>query len=201
MLAQHELLVAQETGEDFARSILKEARGGIDLEQARQSLGYCVPSLTRAPKDYQNALRTYRAAKASESTLQHDETRIDELTRLLAAAEEAKGSSQRLLLTLEFQAHTEKVAQLTVALAEYPPELAALTGNELRELDGYANELTSIQSQRENTQREREAATTEMQRTNIVDPDATEQTVASVRGLYDRSSPNPETRGFVSIHK
>ena len=187
MLAQHELLVAQETGEDFARSILKEARGGIDLEQARQSLGYCVPSLTRAPKDYQNALRTYRAAKASESTLQHDETRIDELTRLLAAAEEAKGSSQRLLLTLEFQAHTEKVAQLTVALAEYPPELAALTGNELRELDGYANELTSIQSQRENTQREREAATTEMQRTNIVDPDATEQTVASVRGLYDHA--------------
>lgn len=187
MLAQHELLAAQETGEDFARSILKEARGGIDLEQARQSLGYSVPSLARTPKDYQNALRTYRTAKASENTLQHDETRIDELTRLLAAAEEAKGRSQRLLLALEFQAHTEEVAQLTTKLAEYPPELAALTGNELKELDGYANELTSIQSQREGTQREREAAAKEMQRTNIVDPNATEQTVASVRVLYDNA--------------
>jgi energy-coupling factor transporter ATP-binding protein EcfA2 len=185
MLAQHELLAAQETGEDFARIILNEARGGFDMEAARQLLGYTVTAQNRSPKEYFAAQRVYRDAKDAEHALQRDEVRAGELTRLLDAATQAQHTAQRLLQALEYLAQRAEVARRTAELSVYPAELANLTGRELEEVDAFTKDITTAQEQALIAQRASDASARRLRDTALTDPPAVEQSVASLRALSD----------------
>ncbi|MHB0937280.1 MAG: hypothetical protein ACYC6A_12900 [Armatimonadota bacterium] len=185
MLAQHELLAADETGRDFAQQVLKEARGGLDLEAARKLLGYAPPGPGRRAPELIEARKRYETAKGAEKDTLDDERRLEELKRELAAAQQAQDELGRITLALEYlqQAHVQE--QLDFTLQGFPPELDGLNGNELDTLDELAKQIEDAATRQQVAAQDIANAQEGMRRADLADPTAVEQAVAAVKAVRD----------------
>jgi|GEM_PF-2430597 len=189
MLAQHELLAADETGKDFAQQVLKEARGGLDIETARKLLGYAPPPAPRRANELSEALKQYNEAKNAERDTQADERRLEELKRDLEAARLAQEELGRLGLALEFIEQTGRAEELDFALAQFPPELEKLKGTEVEELDGLSEQILATEARRATAEREIAAERDNLLHTGLSDPTAVEQALAAVKAIREEMAP------------
>ena len=188
MLAQHELLAADETGRDFAQQVLKEARGGLDLEAARKLLGYAPPPPQRRAIEHTEARRRYDDARGAERDTLDDERKLDELKRELAAAQAAQDELGRITLALEYLEQARVREQLDFELRQFPPALDGLHGSELEELEGLGGQIAASEARQRAAAQDIADAREGMRRAGLADPAAVEQAVAAVKALRDEMS-------------
>ena len=130
----HELLqVSEETSKPFARAILQEASGGIDIGEAQTSLDFknvrpfANNALTKAAC---SAWKKVREAKASENALRGEQRR---LTDLQSEIEEARAARARVDLLDRVIAYLKARDAATVKqdlLHGFPEILEEMTGEE-----------------------------------------------------------------------
>ena len=178
MLAQHELLAKEVTGAEFARIILQEARGGLDLDAAKQRLTYQEAGRVKRTSEYSDALVRYRVALKDGERVRYAEVEIEELTLRLAQAKVAQQTVERLRLALDFQQKSREEAQLAETIAQFPPELAALIGQELAELDALELQLRTAADNRAEAEREIADAERRLQACALTDPAAVDAAIA-----------------------
>jgi len=185
MLAQHELLAADETGRDFAQQVLKEARGGLNLEGACKLLGYAPPGPGRRASELIQARKNYNDARDAEKDTLADERKLEELTRDLETAQRAQEELGRLTLTLEYLEQAQRREQLAFELAQFPPEMDALNGKEIEELDDFSEQIQDAEIRRTKAGQDIADAQEAMRRTGLSDPAAVEQAAAAVKAIRD----------------
>jgi len=188
MLAQHELLSADETGRDFAQEVLKQARGGLDLGVACKLLGYAPPGPGRRALELIEARKRYETAKGTEKDTLDDERALEELKRELAAAQTAQDELGRLTLALEYLEQARLQEGLDFELRQFPPELDGLNGSELDELDEFARQITASEARQHTAAQDIADAREGMHRAGLADLAAVEQAVAAVKAIRDEMS-------------
>jgi energy-coupling factor transporter ATP-binding protein EcfA2 len=188
MLAQHELLAANETGEDFARAILQEMRGGLDLEMAGQRLGYREPSRGSSTRELSSALQTFLAAKQSENQTRDDEAQLETLTQEQDAARQAQQVAGRLQSALDYFAAQSQVARCAETLERFPLELNLLGGNEANELSELCTAIATAEGQCAEAASEISEADAITVRTPLTDPAQVEIMSAALQGLSEKAT-------------
>jgi uncharacterized protein YhaN len=168
MLAQHELLTANDRETGFAEVMLKEARGGLDLQAAMRQLGYQKPGRLSVA-EYVNAQRDYVSTKNAERQISDIETKLRDIDAQLAEARLAGERLARLTEALDYLAQAQAVTAAEEALADFPPEMATLTGQEAHELQELTAAIATAESEREKATLALVAAEEDRTRTGLTD--------------------------------
>jgi len=188
MLAQHELLALEVTGDDFARNILNAARGGLDLEKAKGLLQYVPLKRGSAPRDLQNAQQAYNKAKNEERTIQHKETDLLGLKAELVEAQRAQQRLELLTLAVEYQAQLNEELRLNEKLGQFPPELATLNGEELQNLTALNEQIERCKAAMLTAEAAISDAQDRIRQTGLTDPTVVDVARASVEALCEEIS-------------
>ncbi len=157
-LGLRELLVDDgpddERPDAFARRIAREMLGDYDLDAAVDAL-----ELSPSPSRPRTLRRTFderraRLAEAGDAARDGhaDGERLDELTRRHEAAIEAERTASRLVRALERRELVDRLTAVEAAIANAPPGLDRLAGDE-------AERIAAARSERAARQAEAEAAT------------------------------------------
>lgn len=186
MLAQHELLSADETGTGFAKMILDEARGGLDIDKTRKDLGYATPATGRRPPELAIAHRDYKGAKDAENGIRGTEQDLKSLEQDIDVSRQAKEEQRKLVLVLDCLEKKRMEESLKSELEKYPQEMAAIIGNEIELLDDVNRSVQRAEEGiREATQRIEEAEAAR-DKTNLSDLEETNKALYAVKDLCSR---------------
>lgn len=183
MLAQHELLTATDKETRFADQMLTAARGGLDLVKAIGQLNYVPFKGGSTPRELIDAQRACLVAKNNERDIQRVEAELVGLAQTLEEAKEARQRLDRLVLALEYLAKCADEQRLADELAQFPPVFEQLTGQELKELDGYTAEIEQAITKCTDEDRVLATAAEVIRQTGLADIPAVEKAaaVAAVR--------------------
>ena len=181
MLAQHELIAADEKGEKFVKIIINEAHGNIDLSAIANQFGYSQLPRTINIKNFTDKYALVKAAKKNEAVTSADEDKLKQLNEEIAAAQAAKIEAQQLQLLQEFRTLQESVDDLQAKFAAFPPQLANLLNDDDNSITQLSDDITNLQhkrAQEEEIQAKLELALTEL---NITDPQQLAQDIKALR--------------------
>lgn len=145
LLAQHELLTADDGETRFVERILTEARGGLDLEAALQDLGYADPP-KRLTTEYRDAKWAYSKSRESQRDTQRAEAQLALLESQLQTAKAAQQRSERLLTALTFLRQHRVLEAAKAAFQGFPTVLAGMNGQELEDFDRFTAELSEAEA-------------------------------------------------------
>jgi len=145
----HDLLGGGDGEETFAQRILKEAQGGIDVEQVAEDLGFEVP--TRRTAQITNTVEELRdkrdETKGKQEELRRREQDLDDLREKKAEAERAARRASALeqaqAVASARQAHDETAA----ALDQFPAVMEEVQGNEDEQLETLREDLSEAKEE------------------------------------------------------
>lgn len=130
----HELLqVSEETSKPFARAILQEASGGIDIREAQSSLDFkdVRPSANNTlTKAAHSAWKKVKEAKANENALRDEQRRLTDLQSELEEARAARARVDLLDRVTVFLKARDAVTVKQGLLQGFPEILDEMTGEE-----------------------------------------------------------------------
>ena len=144
-LSVENLLASDGTDKELARELRRQLRGGFDLQALRVVLG------TRFARNEEKALRgaTAELNKVEQryAHLQREETQLSELSEKIERAEAAREEMQHLRLAISLRDSVAEVRHCTEILGNFPKELEALRGDELKQLDALEQKRAHLKKQ------------------------------------------------------
>ncbi|WP_103028057.1 AAA family ATPase [Salinibacter altiplanensis] len=145
----HDLLQGEGQEEDFARHILQEAQGGIDVEGAAEELGFEVPS--RRSAKITSAARELRRkrdeTKSEQEKLRRKERTLDDLREKRADAQEAGRRAAALGQAISVAKARQRQDEAEAALGQYPEVMSEIRGDEGETLDSLQEDLKAAKKQ------------------------------------------------------
>lgn len=149
VLALHELITAE--NREFAQALVRESRGGYDLDGAAKALGY--RQTPKAPqnlsKELAEAEKRVQDAKAQQQKLNAEFERLGELREKLEQARQAERDSGLLEQAIRYQEALQQCRELEERKRGFPAIVEKLTGDEKDRLSGFAKRLKEIEEQLE----------------------------------------------------
>ena len=143
-LSLPELLKADNS--KFAKAVMQEAVGGVDIEAAARARTFGKPSPNANNRETRRAEEAFRALseeKERQSSLDRDRRRLVEHRKDLSEATDALRRVQFLDLAIEFVAARDARKELEAVVRRYPAVLAKLTGSEPEDVRSWRLELES----------------------------------------------------------
>lgn len=148
-LALHQLLLERDT--DLADRVRREINGGIDLNKAKNELGFqkkTVSTRSNEYKRYQENQTRLKTIRNEQADLADQEKQLDELRAQEKTAKLAKDRSQGIEHAIERQSQSAELAAVEKQLEIYPKCVANLTGDEMRNFEEYSHDLHRYQNER-----------------------------------------------------
>jgi uncharacterized protein YhaN len=132
-----DLLSATGEEDSFARLVLQEAQGGLDVEAAADELSYEVRTLRKSKlanrvEKYRNNVRE---AESQQAGIRDKERSLDALRQKLVDAQEAATRAAALEEAIEVAEARSEHASAEVALGEFPSAMTRVRGDEVETLD------------------------------------------------------------------
>ena len=186
MLAQHELLDANEQGKDFAASILNEARGNIDLQQAAEALHYAAPPRARVSKDFRDARIAYNSARDKERETDRETNELAALTERVAAAMRARQEQQRLNAMLAYLTQQHQVKELHEKVIVFPDAMSRLLPDDEDKFDALLAAITQATNARATAEIEVDAEISTMAECHVDDAERQETDTTLLRAAEKR---------------
>ena len=151
-----DLLAAEEKAADLAEHILRELRGGYDLQQAYQDLNFQdAPSqLRKLPEDFRNAQQKVKRLQQEQEESFQRLADLENLHRQHQEAIQAAHKVQMLQKALELHKAQAQYRQAQAKLEGFPSPLAQMTGQETARLEEIRKRLEDTRQQYEHLQRE-----------------------------------------------
>mgnify|MGYP006425515641 CR=1 FL=1 len=145
----HDLLRGEDQEEDFARHILQEAQGGIDVEGAAEELGFEVPSrrsaqITSAARELR---RKREETKTDQEALRRKEESLDDLREKRSDAREAAQRAAALKQAVSVARARRNRDEAEAALDQYPEVMSEVRGDEGETLDALQEDLQAAKDQ------------------------------------------------------
>jgi uncharacterized protein YhaN len=145
----HDLLQSEGQEGDFARRILQEAQGGIDVEGAAEELGFEVPSrrsaqITTAARELR---RKREETKSDQEKLRRRERNLDDLREKRADAREAARRAAALGQAISVAKARRRRDEAEAALGQYPEVMSEIRGDEDETLDSLQEDLRAAKDQ------------------------------------------------------
>ncbi len=129
----HELLAAsEEASKPFARAILQEAAGGIDVAEAQNVLGFKAvrPASGKLTREAEDAWVKVKEARTDQDTLRDDQRRLERLRAELEEARAARSRGDFLERAIAFRKARESAREKRSILQGFPAVLKEMTGEE-----------------------------------------------------------------------
>ncbi len=156
----HDLLGGAADPQDFARLILREAQGGIDVEGAAQALGFEVPTRrkSKTARAVEELRSDVRQAKSEQESLREDERRLRALREQRADAQAEAERAAALDQAVEVAQARTRHEEAEAALDSFPAVLAEVRGNEVDRLEALQEQMQTADNQREEAEAQRQEA-------------------------------------------
>jgi len=144
-----DLLTATDGDGEFARQILQEAQGGVDIAAAADGLGWEIPNRRRGKtaRRVEEQREAVREAEAAQRDLREKEASLDALREELEGAREARARVDALQQAIDLaharRQHTEARARLDA----FPDEMDAVRGDEAETLDRLQERLREAEQE------------------------------------------------------
>ena len=138
-----DLLAATDGDESFARQILQEAQGGVDVAGAAESLDWEIPNRRKGAtaRDVETAREAVREAETAQRELQEQEASLDRLREQLEAAREAAVRVDALRQALDVVEAQTALEEAQARLDAFPSVMASVRGDEAETLDALQKRL------------------------------------------------------------
>lgn len=143
-LALHDLLRTE--AKDFAKEIMMEARGGIDIRAAGENLGYSGRIARPSLADLDSATREVREAEARGRSLSEEERKLALLLERKSQAEAAEVRKLLLEKAVECKKAAMELCAAEDALSKFPESLERLRGDELQQLREINGEIAASEA-------------------------------------------------------
>nr|WP_272509658.1 AAA family ATPase [Salinibacter ruber] len=139
----HDLLRGEGQEEDFARQILQEAQGGIDVEAAAEELGFEVPSRRTAQitTDVESLRQKRDKTRGDQKELRRKERALDDLREKRSEAREAARRASAIRQAKEVARARRAYEEAEATLEEFPEVMGEVRGDEGEILDGLQEEV------------------------------------------------------------
>ncbi len=147
MLALHELFAEDEGG--LAKKIVKESIGGVDLDKARENLGYSGDIKRKAIgefKEYEKAGKDYNEKEQKQRNLKNDEQQIDKLKEEKQKAEKAQSLKEFYQLTAEYIKARQDCELKKEEFEKFPAVLEKATGEEYESIKELEKSIESCKN-------------------------------------------------------
>lgn len=155
MLALHELF--NENEGNLAKKIVKESIGGVDLDEAKNNLGYSdnikIKSVNEY-NEYEKAKNKYNEIRQKQLELKKDEQQLDKLTQDKQDAEEAqslKDFYEKAGVYIDARFDLERKKE---EFNKYPPVLEKMTGEEYKKTEELEKAIESCKTNIETAEKE-----------------------------------------------
>ena len=173
---------------DFAKSIVDASQGGYDLEAAAAALGFT--ERPGAPRKQAGLLKErcdhVEAARRKQRDVERDATQLDDLRRQRELATAAARTIELLEKAQEFQAARQRCERVKHQLAEIPPGVARLRGDEREVLDSLAKRQTSLQGELAQERDRLAQAASELAHVRLPEDGVAKEAVAALRASARR---------------
>lgn len=139
----HDLLHEAGAAEDFARQVLQEAQGGVDVAGVAEGLGFAVPNRRTAQSTTEvERLRQKRdTTRAAQQELRRQEQTLDALRNKRLGAKAAAQRTAALAQAMEVAAARRNVEAAEATRKEFPAALEAVRGDEADTLEALQAEV------------------------------------------------------------
>jgi len=144
-----DLLAATDGDESFARQILQEAQGGVDVAGAAESLDWEIPNRRRGAtaREMESRREAVREAETAQRELREQEASLDRLREQLQAAREAAVRVDALRQALEVVEAQTTLEKAQARLDAFPSVMESVRGDEAETLDGLQKRLQDAEEE------------------------------------------------------
>jgi uncharacterized protein YhaN len=156
------LLATTDGDGDFARLIMQEAQGGVDLEGAARDLGFEVPSRrkSKSAKAVEELREQISEVESKQEELRQQERKLTELRRKRDEAQEAAKRVTALEQAVEVAEAREQHEEAAGALETFPDVMEKVDGDEDERLDSLQQKKKTAQEEIDEAQEEIDEAET-----------------------------------------
>jgi DNA repair exonuclease SbcCD ATPase subunit len=175
--------------QDIAERLARELAGGYDLQSIRNNPRF-QPKPARGHVSESRQLRDARQAfsqrRREQQALQAQEARLDELRRNKEAATAAQREAAAYGKALALLEARRRREAFEARLAEFPPGMERLRGDELQELDRLRSETMAQAAALEKTRRERADTEEQLCASGLAETELTEAALFDCRHQVQR---------------
>jgi len=138
-----DLLAATDGDEGFARQILQEAQGGVDVAGAAESLDWEIPNRRKGAtaREMETRREAVREAEAAQRDLREQEASLDRLREQLEAARDAAVRADTLRQALDVVEAQTTLEEAQARLDAFPSVMESVRGDEAETLDALQKRL------------------------------------------------------------
>ena len=179
----HDLLQTEGHEEDFARHILQEAQGGIDVEGTAEELGFEVPSrrsaqITTAVEELR---RKREETKSDQEALRRKERSLGDLREKRADAREAAQRAAALGQAITVAKARRNRDEAEAALDQYPDVMSEVRGDEGETLGALQEDLQAAKDEIQEAEEQIEEAQETIEHSRIPEDGLPEGRVEGLR--------------------
>ena len=149
----------------LAERLRRELHGNFDLDQPRIEIGRMFAR--HEARQLAEAERACRRVESEYVDLQRQEARLPALERQIENAAQARDRSEHLKLALALANAIDARKNRESALAQFPPAMERLRGDELEQLEKYEERALGMREELRDRRRDLEAARAGLQRTGL----------------------------------
>ncbi len=150
----HELL--QTTNEDFARTILAEARGGYDVAKAARQSGFVDKDIRKGQttKRVKKKEKKVETAEAQKKELKKEEDQLAELRNELDDAREAESKVSLVKQAITYAKSRNELSEAKRQLDDFPEVMEEVEGDESEDLKDLQNRISKAKQRKQDAQKE-----------------------------------------------
>ena len=179
-----DLLSATGEEDNFARLVLQEAQGGLDVEAAAGELSYEVRALRKnnLASRVEELRSKVREAESQQASIRDKERSLDALRQKLVDAQNAAKRSAALEEAIEVAEARGEHASAEVATGGFPSAMARIRGDEVKALEGLHDTISDAQAEIDSAEEDIEAAETTLSDSTIPESGLPEGRLTKIRG-------------------
>jgi uncharacterized protein YhaN len=144
-----DLLAATDGDESFARQILQEAQGGVDVAGAAENLDWEIPNRRKGAtaREMETRRKAVREAETAQRELREQEASLDRLREQLEAAREAAVRVDALRQALDVVEAQTNLEEAQARLDAFPSVMESVRGDEAETLDALQKRLQDAEEE------------------------------------------------------
>ncbi len=179
----HDLLRGEGQEEDFARQILQEAQGGIDVEAAAGELGFEVPSRRTAQitTDVESLRQKRDKTRGDQKELRRKEGALDDLKEKRAEAREAARRALAIRQAKEVARARRAYEEAEATLEEFPSVMGEVQGDEEETIESLQEKVRQAEEDIQEAEGQIESAEETIEESPIPDEGLPEGRVEELR--------------------
>jgi uncharacterized protein YhaN len=142
-------LAATDGDESFARQILQEAQGGVDVAGAAENLDWEIPNRRKGAtaREMETRREAVREAETAQRELREQEASLDRLREQLEAAREAAVRVDALRQALDVVEAQTNLEEAQARLDAFPSVMESVRGDEAETLDALQKRLQDAEEE------------------------------------------------------